>query len=183
MSKKQIYRRSRKKGMPPESMVYTGHRQAQPPLIHTAWYNDARLDEHQGWLPEICRTQGGVAWVDIRNLSDTARIEQVGHHFGVHPLALEDVLDTHQRAKLEEYDDMLFFVLPNLRLDTAQMDLVSEQIALALGPHYVISFQEDPDDTLVSLRHRLQEGLGRLRKKKPTTSATPSSIPLWIIIT
>jgi magnesium transporter len=167
MSKKRIHhKRSHKKGLPPGTLVYTGNREALPSLVNTIWFNDDAFYEHSGWSPEICRSTNGVAWIDIRNLSDTQLIEQVGQHFQLHPLALEDTLDTHQRAKLEEYDDMLFFILPNLRLDVEHLELISEQIAVATGKNYVISFQEDPDDSFLSVRKRLNEGLGRLRKKQ-----------------
>ena len=92
-------------------------------------------------------------------------IERLGHDYHIHPLALEDILNTEQRAKFEEYDNGLFFILRNLKIDLVTNEFESEQIALFCGDHFVISFQEDPDDTLAAVRNRIREGMGRLRKK------------------
>ncbi|MEI6410521.1 MAG: magnesium/cobalt transporter CorA [Bacteroidota bacterium] len=151
--------------MAPGTLVYTGNRQSAPSNVHTFWYDDHTFSEKPGFAPEICPLHQGTTWVDIRSLTDAGPIEQTGAYFGIHPLALEDVLDTTQRAKLDEYENGLFFVLPNLKFDPTVMELQSEQISFFLGKNYVIAFQEDPDDTLHAVRKRLQEGLGRLRKK------------------
>lgn len=157
----------RKKGMPPGTLVYTGHRPAAPVNTTTVWYGD---DDHllrDQYVPEFLHKSDGVTWVDVRSLSAVDFIAQIGFDFHLHPLAQEDVLDTQQRAKLEEYDNGLFFILHNLRLNPASLDLYSEQIALFIGKNFLVSFQEDPDDTFEPVRVRVCEGVGRLRKKNP----------------
>ncbi len=107
----------------------------------------------------------GILWTDICGLTETKLIEQIGNDHQIHPLALEDVLDTQQRSKLEEFDNGLFFIVHHLKVDCAALEIHSEQIALFAGKNFLVSFQEDPDDTLGPVRKRCEDGIGRLRKK------------------
>jgi magnesium transporter len=162
--KKHHHRKSHKRGLPPGTLVYTGHRPATAAQARTIQYNEATYADRPHYAPEL-RNPNAIFWLDIHGLSDTTFVERIGTDFQIHPLALEDVLNTQQRAKLEEYDNGLFVVLHHLRLDCDTLELSSEQIALFAGPDFVLSFQEDPDDTFAPVRRRAEEGLGRTRKK------------------
>ncbi len=168
MSRKRAHHhhKVRKKGLPPESLVYTGSRTDAPSNVLTLWYSEGEVVEKGHYSPEMRHRNGGVFWADVRSLTDEKFIAQVGSDISIHPLALEDVLDTQQRAKLEEYDNGLFLILPNPRFDAENIEMVNEQIALFVGQNFVVSFQEDPDDTLVNVRNRIHDGIGRIRKKK-----------------
>lgn len=152
----------RKSGMAPGTLVYTGSREEQPSNVVELKYDETSCQESKGYSSNL---QDGVLWIDVRSLSDTKLIERIGADFHIHPLALEDVLNTHQRAKLDEYDNGLFFIVPNLKFDARTNELISEQISLFAGNQFVITFQEDPDDSFEAVRRRTREGLGRLRKK------------------
>jgi len=166
MAHKRNQRKKHKKGLPPGSLVYTGHREEAPSLITTVLYGDLRYEEKSGYFPAAdLLTSTEICWVDVRGLTETHWIERIGQDQNIHPLALEDVLDTQQRAKLEEFDNGLFFIVHKIKINGALLEFSSEQIALFMGTNLVISFQEDPDDTLAAVRKRAQEGLGRLRKK------------------
>ncbi len=167
MSKKK-YRHLRKKGMPPGTLVYTGTRpQTKVHHVTTVWYGEEDHLVREDYAPELLSHAEGVTWMDVRSLGDTDFIARVGQDFGIHPLAQEDVLDTQQRSKLEEYDNGLFFILHSLSLDNATLELGSEQIALFIGKNFLVSFQEDVDDTFENIRKRVCEKVGRLRKKNP----------------
>jgi magnesium transporter len=163
MSKKRhAHQKIRKHGLPPGTLVYTGHRAETPSNVVLLQYNEAKCAETSGYSSII---QEGILWIDVRSLSDAGLIERIGTDFHIHPLALEDVLNTQQRAKLDEYDNGIFFIVPNLKLNPETNEFLSEQISFFAGNQFVISFQEDPDDTLEPVRKRTLEGLGRLRKK------------------
>lgn len=164
MGKRQ-HKKIRKKGLPPGSLVYTGHRSDVSASTRTIWYDEAEYREQPGYVPKWRDAPSGTFWADVCGLTDTALVERIGSDFQLHHLALEDVLNTQQRSKLEEYDQILFFILHNLRYDAENRELVSEQIAVFFGERFVVSFQENPDDTFQSVRKRAEEGLGRLRKK------------------
>lgn len=102
-----------------------------------------------------------VLWLDVNGLADARVIEAIGHRFGLHPLALEDVLHIHQRAKAEEYPDYMFIVARMLHDKSPQ---ITEQVSIFLGPNYVITFQEDPGDCFDSIRHRIRQR-GRIQSR------------------
>ncbi len=162
--KKHHHQKLRKKGMAPGTLLYTGNR-TEDTSATTVWYAEEKIMERNYYAPELGESQTGVTWIDIRSLTNAQLIEEVGTNLGIHPLALEDVLDTTQRAKLEEYDNGLFIILPALRFDNVSIDLISEQIAVFVGHAVVVSFQEDPDDTLAPIRKRATDGVGRIRKR------------------
>lgn len=160
-------RKSYKRGLPPGTLVYTGEHTSVSVSTHTMRYNEAECQENHRYSSEWRPALSSVLWIDVRGLTDTALVERIGADFSLHPLALEDVLNTHQRPKMEEYDHVLLFIVHNLRFDRASSELLSEQISVFLGRHFVVSFQEHPDDTFQSVRERIRKGAGRLRKKGP----------------
>lgn len=157
--------RLKKTGLPPGSLVYTGDRVQSGAAIRTIRFNDTRFKAEERYPVNTTPDDKEIIWIDVRALTDTTLIERIGQDFQIHPLVLEDVLNTQQRAKLEEYDNGLFFVLHNIRFTPEQKELHSEQIAVFAGSRFVISFQEDKDDTFAALYTRMAEGVGRLRKK------------------
>jgi magnesium transporter len=165
MGKKKRSNKMLKRGLPPGTLVYTGHRAESPADVQTVAFSEQQYWEKNAFSLELHQKPNATAWTDVRGLNDVSIIERIGNEFNIHYLALEDVLDTQQRAKVEEYDNGLFFILPNLKLDPEQCILTNEQISVFCGANFVLSFQEDPDDTLAGVRKRIQEGLGRMRKK------------------
>jgi magnesium transporter len=104
-----------------------------------------------------------VTWINIEGL-DPVLLGELGAIFGLHPLALEDVLNTGQRPKLEEYPGHHFLILRSLDYDG---QLASEQIAFFFGPRYVITVQEVPGDSFDPVRERIRHGRGRIRRMGP----------------
>lgn len=152
--------------MPPGALIYTGHRPPTNAIVSVIWYTAQEHELRTQYQPDWHRNRKeGIVWTDIRNVSDVGFVETVGKDYGIHILALEDVLDTQQRAKFEEYDKGIFIVLHNLRFHADTTDLSSEQIALYAGSNFVVSFQDDPDDTFHSVRQRTIEKAGVLHRK------------------
>ncbi len=166
MAKKRHKKRT-KSGLPPGTLVYTGYREAQQAEVRSLWYKDAEVVLRDHYDPALRLRPEGTVWIDVNNLTDTALIAKIGADFGIHQLALEDVLDTQQRPKLEEYNHQLFLILPNFRFQADTLELLHEQIAVCIGKNFVISFQEDPDDTFKQVRARCMEGVGVMRRKGP----------------
>lgn len=150
--------------MPPGTLMYTGNRTDTPSSVFTVQMAENKYEEYPYYNTAL-RNSGGLIWVDIRSLTDSKTISGIGDEFQIHPLAQEDVMDTSQRPKLEEFDNGLFIILPALTFKAETMELCSEQIAIFFGRDFLLSFQEDPDDTFAPVRKRAQEGIGRLRKK------------------
>jgi magnesium transporter len=105
-----------------------------------------------------------VTWLNIDGVHQPEIIEQVGKHFGLHPLVLEDIANTGQRPKMEDFDDYIFVVLRMLRFDEKENETKTEQISIILGADFVISFQEKEGDVFDPIRERIRNNKGRLRK-------------------
>tara|TARA_R110002110_G_scaffold286415_1_gene500683 strand:- start:255 stop:1400 length:1146 start_codon:yes stop_codon:yes gene_type:complete len=106
------------------------------------------------------RANKGVLWIDIDGLGDVSVLKMIGDEFGLHNLALEDVVNVHQRPKMEDYEDHLFIVC---RMPCVDHFLQTEQICLFLGPDFVITFQERPGDVFEPVRNRIRTSRGRIR--------------------
>jgi len=112
------------------------------------------------------RNKQSVTWLNVDGVHQIEILEQVGKHFGLHPLVLEDIASTGQRPKMEDFDDYIFVVLRMLRFDEKEKEneIKTEQISLLLGPDFVISFQEKEGDVFDSIRERIRNNKGRIRK-------------------
>lgn len=106
------------------------------------------------------RERAAVCWVDVTGVGTVSVIKELGELFGLHPLALEDVLTLGQRAKVEEYDDHLFIVVPMLR---RRDSFETEQLSMFVGERFVITFQEEPGDCFGAIRDRIRLARGRVR--------------------
>ncbi len=166
MSKLKELKFKRKKGLPPGSFVYTGVD------VPDSYSELLAYDAHQlkklpiSELGNLMNLQLNL-WLDMRGLEDVKVVENVGTTLGIHPLALEDILNTHQRAKLEEYPGGLFFVLHQIGWKRDDSSIYTEQIALHWNDKYLASFQELPDDTFKPICDRLADPTKKLRTSGP----------------
>ena len=137
------------------------------PRISVLTYNAAKVNEYQdipvGQLESHLK-KDFVTWVNVDGLGDAEVISEVGLLFGLHPLALEDVLHVHQRAKVEEFEDHLFVVVRMPMIRNGEFD--AEQVAMFLGPNFVLTFQEKHGDVLDAVRDRIRTGRGRIRESQ-----------------
>lgn len=105
-----------------------------------------------------------VSWIDVEGLHEVEIVRQVGDCQGLHPLVLEDILNTNQRPKVEDYGDYLYIVLKMLHNGDGT-GIVAEQVSLVLGSNFVISFQEGmKGDVFNPIRERLRSGKGKIRE-------------------
>jgi magnesium transporter len=105
-----------------------------------------------------------VTWVDVTGTKDTKKIEEIGAIFDLHLLALEDVVNFHQLAKVDDYDSYLFIIA---RMAPLSGEEETDQLSLFLGENFVVSFQQRAGDDLGSVRSRLRSGVGRIRSAGP----------------
>jgi magnesium transporter len=132
-------------------------------------YDALRLDEQQIERMSECfypADDAMVTWINVVGLHEVAILQDLGDCFGFHPLVLEDILNTEQRAKLEDFGDYVLIVLKSFKTG-GDGDIESEQVSVILGPNYVISFQEKQGDGFLPVRQRLQSGAGRVRRMGP----------------
>ena len=109
---------------------------------------------------------GKITWINIDGLGDIEALELLSKKYNLHPLALEDVLNTGQRPKVEEFPDHLFIVAQMVYQDMDQR-ICGEQVSLFLGRNYLITVQEEPEyDVFNPVRERLRSARGLIRKSK-----------------
>lgn len=120
-------------------------------------FNDLPVNEMLAKMREDC-----VNWVNVDGFHDSSLISTIGEYFNLHSLLLEDIMVDHP-PKLEEYEDHIFITMKMLyRIDDGQVDY--EQISFIMGDNFVVSVQEKPGDPFNSLRERIRQDLGRVRK-------------------
>jgi magnesium transporter len=156
---------SLKAGLPPGSLVYTGDKIDKELEITTVTYSDHTYNETVSKFfkecPVISQEAATVTWINVNGLHHTKSLEELGACFHLHPLVLEDILNTDQRPKLDDYGDYLFIVLKMLHVQE-QGEVTAEQISLIVGNNYVISLHESDYDVFAIIRERLKAGKGRL---------------------
>ena len=160
--------RSGKTGLPPGTLVHIGDKLAETAKVTLIDYDGDRLEEKSVQsVQELAafRDRPTVSWIHVDGIHDTALLEQLGSVFGLHPLILEDILNTDQRPKMEDLGGYLFIVLKKFCASADRNgDFASEQISVILGPGYVISLREKEDRLFDPLRERIRTGKGRIRK-------------------
>jgi magnesium transporter len=164
---KLIKKHSRKAGLPPGTLVHIGKRKAESVRITIIDYDEERFQEKQISAIEECfpfRESKTVTWINIDGIHDVSLIEKLGKQFELHPLILEDILNTEQRPKLEDFEKYLFIVLKMLSYDDKEQTIEAEQVSLVVGPNFVISFQERVGDVFEQIRDRIRNAKGRVRK-------------------
>ncbi len=163
------FRRSRTKkiGLPPGSLVHVGEvktahaefslmRYDGTQLVEKSASNLSEMDLHLG--------EHETLWLNLYGLHDPTLMTEVGRAFNLHPLVLEDILNTDQRSKLDSYEGYLYFVAHCFSYDKATMAISSEQISLILGHNFVLTFQERKTGSFDPVRERLRADKGVARK-------------------
>ncbi|MCU0324901.1 MAG: magnesium/cobalt transporter CorA [Spirosomaceae bacterium] len=155
----------------PGSLVYVGKEVAESSIVKLIEFNSEFIVEKQVKQMNDCKpapSKDYVTWLDVDGIHETQVIEAIGKHYNLHPLLLEDVLNTEQKPKLEHFDDnSLFVVLKMLHFSNERVEFDTEHVGLVLGQDYVISFQEiHKTDVFQPIHERLKTSIGKTRKGK-----------------
>lgn len=161
-----LEKKNSKIGVPPGTLIYTGERKNEKSKIRIIDYNEEEysIQEFEK-IPEEVRKieKRTIRWIDIVGFKNVEYIEEIGEHFELHPLVLEDILNPNQRPKFEDYGDYIFIVIKRLKYLKGLEDFETEQISLILGKKYVISFQEHSSNIFEPIIERIKTPKGRVR--------------------
>ncbi len=158
---------SKKAGLSPGTLVHVGKQKIEKPVITVISYSENHFEKRvAGSVSEAVSAikPGKTVWINIDGLHEVGVIEEIGKKLDIHLLVLEDVVNTAQRPKFEDFDKYMFFVMKMLNFDQESGTTKSEQISIILGKSSVITFQERPGDIFDALRNRIEKGKGRIRK-------------------
>ena len=168
---KKLKQRSRKTGLSPGSLIHVGDKLAETIKMTVLDYDECQAQEHEIKTVAECtpyKDRPSVTWIHVDGLHDTQILKELGDLFKLHPLTLEDILNTDQRPKMEDFGEYIYLVLKTFYLSEDQHhEILSEQISIVIGSGFVISFKEKETDLFKLIRERIKAGKGRLRKSGP----------------
>lgn len=188
---------SSKTGLPPGTLIHVGDRDPEPTHVRYFLYNQNGTEEISPTSPEELSCNGdSTAWIKVSGLADIEKIKQIGTFLSLHPLTLEDILNTNQRPKYEEFDDYLYLVLKIIRIENGgdasaedrgaeaekdnpgikqdndeqsdeKYNLTSAQLSIILTERGVCSFEENDSGIFEGVIRRLFDEKSRIRKLGP----------------
>ncbi len=165
-------KRSKKTGLSPGSLVHVGTEYAEKSKITLIRYNETIFEEKEvASISDLLHEKNseGIAWINVDGL-DTKLIEELGEIYNLHPLILEDILNTDQRPKTEDLGNYIYIVLKNF-YNKDNGNLPSEQVSIILGGNFILSFKEKETSLFEPIRERLRGNKGRIRKAGPDNLA------------
>jgi len=166
---KLLKKKSKKVGLPPGSIVHIGNKRAEKTKITIVDYNEEQFQEKEvKTVKECCpyKEKPTITWINIDGVHEVKIIEELGKIYNFHPLILEDIVDTDQRPKIKDFGDYIFIILKMHYYDKENNEIKIEQMSLIFGKNYVISFQEREGDVFDSIRERIRNNIGRIRKAR-----------------
>jgi len=162
-----IKRSSTTIGLPPGSLVHIGEKRDAKVKISVIDYDEKNFEEKEIINAEECfsfKEKSTVTWINVDGVHQVDIVEKIGKYFGLHPLVLEDIVNTGQRPKIEDFEGYIFIVLKMLYNSEKDDEIKAEQISLIFGKNFVLSFQETEGDVFDFVRERIRNSKGRIRK-------------------
>ena len=158
---------SKTSGLVPGTLVHVGEKKTDRARITIIDYDEAQFQEKEAKTIEECfpfKKTPTATWINIDGIHDLEIIDKLGKQFDLHALVLEDIVNTGQRPKYEDFDNYLFIILKMIMFDENSNGISFEQVSIIFGENFVISFQEKKGDVFEPIRDRLRNAKGRIRK-------------------
>ena len=159
---------SSKIGLPPGSIIHVGEQKIEKVKISLTEYDEKKVEAcviHSVGEIDPYTDTPQVTWVNVCGLHDTELIKQIGEKFSIHPLVLEDILNTETRPKIEVTDKYVFIAMKMLAYNTTTNEIETEQVSFILGDTFVFSFLEKSDNIFNPIKDRITNNYGRVRKQ------------------
>lgn len=154
-------------GLAPGALIHLGERKTEQFAISFIEYGESEILERQfrsladslAYEPHL-----PVLWLNVHGLHEPEVMAEIGRRFKLHPLVLEDILNTNQRPKIDDYGDYLFLVARFFEINPETKQIGSDQVSIILGRNFVLTFQERPSGRFDPIRERLRQNRGQIRK-------------------
>ena len=139
----------------------------RPTRVFVADYDASELRECEASSPQGLGhpDEGKVRWIDVQGLADAPALQALGDSLGLHPLIIEDVIDTNERTKLDVFTDHFFLVVDTFYYLDANGELQSDQVSMVVFADLVVTFQEGLADAFGPVREKLRAERSRLRTR------------------
>jgi magnesium transporter len=159
---------TKKVGLPPGHAVFTGRRRVEAPKITWMRYRPDAVSRGESPtvadIPQPDPNGGDVLWVNLDGLHDVELVKAVAGRFGLHPLAVEDIVSVNGRPITEVYEDQVFTSVKMLMI-SEDGSVISDHTSIIFSPGWVLSFQETPGDVFGNLRKRIDDPTARVRSR------------------
>ena len=159
---------TKKAGSAPGTLTHIGHKKTERVTIEIHDYGVDQLEEKLIDTIDECRPYVDTpnpTWVQVKGLHDIDKLKELWDEFHFHPLIQEDILNTNQRPKIEDYQDQIFVVLKMIYIEDDQIH--QEQVSLVFSDKFIFSFQESERRLFIPIRERLKAEHTRMRKSGP----------------
>ena len=164
-----VRRTSKKAGLPPGTPVHVGERKSEGIKITIIDYDNNIFEMREARNVEEClayKNKPTITWINVDGLHEVSSISDIGKCFDIHPLIIEDIVNTEQRPKTDIFDDYIFIVLKMHSWEEKTKEIGVEQVSLIFGQNFVLTFQEREGDVFETVRNRIRNGKGKIRGLK-----------------
>ncbi len=160
-----IRRRTKKAGLSPGTLIHVGETRSAPVTVDVVTYDASEVVELKNIQPDRLPSpaEKAITWVRIDGIENVEVIEAIGQKYNLHPLLLEDILNSEQRPKIEDFGDYLFIVMKMISWNQSKGQHSSDQVAIILAESLVISIHENENAFFNPIRERILNGKGRIR--------------------
>ncbi len=160
-------KRSQSAGLTPGTLIHIGDQLMEIPKITVFDYSPNQSEEKIVATLEECIAyleKTTITWINIDGIHQANMIEKIGQTFHIHPLTLENIMNTTQRPKIEYFPNYIYIAVKMIYWDENEQEIALEHISLILTDHTVISFQEREGDVFNPVRKRIKNKAGKIRK-------------------
>lgn len=161
--------RTSKTGLPPGSIIHIGDKTTTKPRIRSIQYSASSFSENDNIALASCPARNEmlpVTWLHFDGLHDTSLVADFGVRYDIHPLALEDLVNTGHRPKIEDLDEYVFIVITAFGYDDESLEVVPNHVNILFNREVVFSFQEGDQYLFSSVNKRIETDKGRMRRKE-----------------
>ncbi|QED37024.1 magnesium/cobalt transporter CorA [Antarcticibacterium arcticum] len=159
----------------PGTVTYIGRKESAETRLDVIDYNKETYERYTSTNLQDAfdfENDDKLTWININGLSNTAEIEKLGKYYDLHPLMLEDIVNTNQRPKVDEHHGYIFLVIkmlyfPRIPGEKTNGSFINEHISIVVGKDYVLTFQEADGDVFEGVRERISNATGRIRSNGP----------------
>jgi magnesium transporter len=162
----QVSRRGVKTGAPPGTLMHIGRDRTNGIIITRCIYDENNFFEEKNITPDklfTSKDEGSIEWVNFDGIHDVKLIEEIGRHYSIDMLVLEDIVNATQRPKIEDYNDYIHVVLKMLTYNNLTSEIESEQVSFVFNSRIVLTFQEKNTDDFDTVRDRIRKK-GKIRR-------------------
>lgn len=167
--KSRVKKRSIKAGLPPGQLVYVGDAKVSVGDIDVFGYSPDNFIESKIKLKDLAQLAdtkpAAITWINFNSVSDVYAMERVRDLFRIHPLIVEDIMNTDQRPKVEFHDDCVYIVMKMLDYNNKTQQIITEQVSFVLKDNCLLTFLEDEGDVFEQVRERIRDKKGQIRNR------------------